>query len=283
MNYVDRKKIVITGATSGVGRETAKGLARQGGEIIILARNLDKSKALAEEIEAISGRAPNIFIADLSIMEEVKNAAEQIKAAYPVIDILINNAGLIKDNKEFTKEGFESTLAVNHLAPFLLTHLLLPTLESASEAKIINVASEAHKMGRANLEDINYKNSKFKPMQVYGDTKLYNILFTKKLAAKYKDETINAYALHPGFVNSGFGHNLGLAADVLLFLLRPFMISARKGALTSLHVANLPFNKNESGQYYKNSKAKKPNRRASDKQLADQLWLVSNRLLQQWL
>jgi len=180
MNYVNGKKIIITGATSGVGKATAKELARQGAEIIIVARNPNKIKSLSSEIEKITGKSSAFYLADLSKMQEVKKAAEQIKADYPAIDMLINNAGLVMNKRETTEDGFEYTLAVNHLAPFLLTNLLFTTLEAANEAKIINVSSEAHKMGRDNLQDFNYENSKYKPMRVYGDTKLYNILFTNQ-------------------------------------------------------------------------------------------------------
>jgi len=283
MNYLKGKKIIITGATSGVGKATAKELAKQGAEIIIVARNLDKIKSLSSEIEQLTDIAPSFYLADLSKMPEVKKAAEQIKADYSAIDILINNAGLVMDKKEITEDGFEYTLAVNHLAPFLLTNLLLPTLKAANQAKIINVSSEAHKMGRPNLQDLNYQTCKFKPIRVYGDTKLYNILFTKKLAALLNSENVNTYCLHPGFVNSNFGHNLGIAAEVILFFLRPFMISAQKGARTSISVANLPFDKKDNGVYFKNSKPKKPSSSANDKQLADQLWINSKNLLQPWM
>jgi len=283
MNYVNGKKIIITGATSGVGKATAKELARQGAEIIIVARNPNKIKSLSSEIEKITGKSSAFYLADLSKMQEVKKAAEQIKADYPAIDMLINNAGLVMNKRETTEDGFEYTLAVNHLAPFLLTNLLFTTLEAANEAKIINVSSEAHKMGRDNLQDFNYENSKYKPMRVYGDTKLYNILFTNHLAVQLNTNNVNVYCLHPGFVNSNFGHNLGIAAEVILFFLRPFMISAEKGARTSIDVANLPFGKKFKSVYFKSSKPKKTSSLANDKQLAEQLWLKTKSLLEPWM
>jgi len=283
MYEINGKRILITGATSGVGKETAKALAAQGANLIIIARNVSKSKKLSDEIAQISNKNPAIYIADLSLMQEVKNATQRIKADFSDIDILINNAGLVMGDRKETKEGFEYTLAVNHLAPFLLTRFLLPLLEKRAETKIINVASEAHKMGNPNLHDFNYQNSKFKPMRVYGDTKLYNILFTKKLAAILQDKNTNPYCLHPGFVNSSFGHNLGTGTGLLLFLMRPFMINAKKGAHTTMHVVNLPFDKNDSGLYFKNSKPKNPSKMGNDKQLADELWLKTEEVLKPWL
>lgn len=283
MDQVKGKRVLITGATSGVGKETAKALAEQGAQLLILARNVNKSKQLSDEISKISNKTPAIYVADLSVMQEVKNAAEKIKADFPSLDMLVNNAGLVKRKRESTRDGFEYTLAVNHLAPFLLTRLLLPLLNVQPESKIINVASEAHRMGNPDLQDFNYENSKFKPMRVYGDTKLYNILFTQKLAALLKDKSTNAYCLHPGFVNSNFGHNLGPVAEIMLFFMRPFMINSKKGAQTTLYVANLPFDKNDSGLYFKNKKPEMPAQPANNKQLAEELWLKSEEALKQWL
>lgn len=274
---------MITGATSGVGKATAIALAKQGANLIILARDVGKSKTLSDQIEQLTNKLPAMYIADLRNMLEIKNAAEKIKADFPTIDILINNAGLIMGKRVLTKEGLETTFAVNHLAPFLLTNLLLPILYDTPKSKIINVASEAHHMGNRDLRGFNNQKGKFKPMVVYADTKLYNILFTKKLATLLKDKNTNAYCLHPGFVNSNFGHNLGLGAEIMLFFMRPFMIDAKKGAQTTLHVANLPFDKNDNGLYFKNSKPKKPSKTASDEHLADELWLQTEKMLKMWL
>lgn len=277
------KSIVITGATSGIGKVTATRLAERGHQLIFVSRNKDKANQLAEQISSQDHLKPTIYIADFSEMNQVKEAALQIRQDFKKIDILINNAGLVNIKKIVTKDGFEHTLAVNHLAPYLLTHTLLDLIQSAEQGRIINVASNAHKYANPDLNDLNYQHRSFQPMYAYCNTKLYNIWYTYKLAEKLKNTSTTVNSCHPGFVASSFGHNMGKGAKVIMKLLRPIMISAEKGAQTTIFLATEPGLLQTSGEYFVRKKTRVPSSLARNESLADRLYQKTEALLKPFL
>lgn len=268
----DSTLALVTGATSGIGRETAFALAEKGYSLILVSRNEEKAQKLIDDIHARQIQVPIYhYQADLSQLKQVEKVANQIKDDFPKIDILINNAGLVNQQKVYTPEGFEYTLAVNHLAPFLLTIMLIELLKKSEEGRIINVSSNAHKMARPDWGDFNYEKRKYHPMYVYGDTKLYNILFSQKLSELLKESTVTVNSLHPGFVNSNFGKQSKIWRTVLIFM-RPFMINPEKGAQTTVYLATEASVSEETGRYYVNKKPKSPSGLAKDPQVAELLW-----------
>ncbi len=269
------KTIIITGATSGIGRATAKKLSEQGNEIILIARDLNKGQTVAKEIQSV-GKI-QVFVGDLASLKSIHNVSNEILDAGITPDILINNAGGIFNNKIFTEDGFEWGFQINHLAHFYLTKRLLPEILKKPEAKIINLSSEAHKFGKIDFENLNGEKS-FSGMRQYGATKLMNLLFTKSLHEKLKVSGINSYAVHPGVVRTGFGsNNTGILA---LFNKMPFILTPDKGAETSIFLATEKVEKLESGAYYKKSKVTPTTGQSLDLKIAEQLWNISEELLE---
>lgn len=272
------KTTVITGATSGIGEATALALAKKGHALYLLVRNRKKGEQLRQSLIAQTDNK-NIFVVecDLSDLSNVTKAADELKAKLFNINVLINNAGGIFDKREISKDGFEMTFAVNHLGHFLLTMSLMPLLEKG-QARIINVSSEAHKIGKPDFDDLN-RDRLYSGFKAYGTAKLFNIYFTRSLAEKYADKGITAYALHPGLVNTGFGTGLSGFGKILMWLARPFMISAEKGAETTIYLATQPKIETKSGRYFKKKKATKTSAIARDKNARNRLWAISEKLI----
>jgi retinol dehydrogenase 12 len=269
------KIALITGATSGVGFASAKALASQGFKIVILARNQEKAVKTVSLLRKLSPAAHIDFVmGDLSDLSSIKSAAIDFKAKYQTLDVLINNAGGIFNTFEKTKDGFEWGFQVNHLGHFYLTHLLRKELLSSDEPRVINLSSEAHKMGKFDIENLNCE-KKFSGWGQYGSTKLMNILFTKGLVKNF--EKINAYAVHPGVVKTGFGSNNG--GLLKYFSWMPFLITAEQGAETSVHLATAPIAKLKNGYYYKKSVPASIAKSGIDPNYRDQLWDASLALL----
>ena len=272
------KITVITGATSGIGSATATALAQQGHTLYMLVRNVRKGEALKHDIIAKSGNKDVYVIqCDLADLQSVRRAADELKARLAEINVLINNAGGIFDRREVSKDGFEMTFATNHLGHFLLTTELMPLLKNG-KARIINVSSEAHKMGPADFNDLQAERS-YSNFKAYGAAKLFNIYFAKSLAEKYGSEGITAFSLHPGIVNTGFGTGLSGLGKLLMWLGKPFMIDAEKGAETSVYLATEPGIEAQSGLYFKKKKVAKPAAAANDTAARNKLWDVSEQLI----
>lgn len=268
---------LVTGATSGIGKVTARELVRQGHHVILLARNAEKAARVRQDFQAIarSGQRVDVLLCDLSDLSQVRRAAGEFLQRYDHLDLLINNAGLLfGKQREESADGFEMTLATNYLGPFLLTSLLLPALQKSPAARIVNVASMAYRFSNPNLADLNQEQD-YSPLWQYGNTKLYNILFTQELARQLRERkisTIVTNSLHPGAVASGFGSDSGGWLTLLTTLGRPFMISTEQGARTTLFLATNPVGGQVSGGYFDKEKAKavKHDFTAPDK--ARQLW-----------
>jgi len=269
---------IITGATSGIGEQTALALAKKDHALYLLVRNTEKGFQLKHKLEAETGNQ-HIFVVqcDLADMQSVNDAAEELKAKLFAINVLINNAGGIFNERELTKNGFEMTFAVNHLGHFLLTKLLMPLLEKG-HARIINVSSDAHKAGKPAFDDLQAVQG-YSSIKAYGMAKLFNIYFTKSLTEKYADKGITAFALHPGIVNTGFGAGTSGLVKALLWLARPFMISAEKGAQTSVYLATASKLDKLSGQYFIKQKVAQPAQLANDEAARNRLWEISEQLV----
>ena len=275
------KICLITGANSGIGQVTARELARQGAHIIMLCRNEEKAQRAKEEIlTACDHDKVDIVLADLASTEQIKTAAEHIKREYTKIDVLNNNAGLLMGNqRELTQDGFEMTFGVNHLAPFLLTHLLLDQVLASGRGNIINVSSDAHRFADLSFKNLQYQNGGYAGWKAYCRSKLCNILFTRELSRRLGGSCMVTNALHPGAIASGFGNGVSGIGGVMMRLARPFMISEEKGAETSIYLATSGEGYTVSGKYFKNKKIVEPTKEARSDYNAKRLWEVSEELL----
>jgi len=263
-------KIAITGATSGIGKEKVKALAPKCEHIFLLVRDEAKARELIQSIASQPDKFTVIYC-DLSDLKSVSKAAATLSQQTTDLDILINNAGGIFPLKKITADGHELTFSVNHLGHFLLTYLILPLLTYGKGGRVINVSSEAHKGARVDKNDLELKD-KFSSFKAYANAKLFNILFTKSLAEKYGHKNLMAFSLHPGVVNTNFGHQFNGGLKLLLFLAKPFMISPREGAKTGIFLAITQALPGKNGDYFKNSKVAKITSTASSRPLRDLLW-----------
>ena len=272
------KNILITGATSGIGRAAALELSRLGGNIFFIARNKKKADELSEEIEKLSGKTSKAIMADLSSQKDIIKAANEFRSFNIPLHVLLNNAGLINMERKETVDGFEEVFALNHLAYYSLTQLLLDSIKNGTSSRIVNVSSGAHAFVKGfNFDDVQSLNS-YKPFQVYGYSKLANILFTKKLASLLKDEDITVNCLHPGVVGTAFGQNNGSLQKVLFFIAKPFIRSPEKGAESSVYLCSSPEVSNTTGEYFYNCKIEKTTKWAKSEEDADRLWSLSREL-----
>ena len=276
MFNIKNKNILITGATSGIGRSTVLALSSMGASVTFIARNKDKAEILLKELNTKSQNKAAYILADLSSQKEVKSAAKEYLKMNRPLDILINNAGLINLKRRETIDGFEETFAVNHLAYFSLTNLLIDKLKESESARIINISSGAHQfVKRMNFDDIQSEKN-YKPFKVYSYSKLANILFTRKLSEILKDDNITVNCLHPGVVATGFASQNDSKFQKFLFKLsKPFMRSSNKGAETSIYLSSSDDVSDVSGKYFYNSKVSKISSGASNEEDTERLWRIS--------
>ena len=274
--------ILVTGATSGIGKVTATVLAQQGAHVVLLARSADKAATTQREIQAAAGHnRVDVLLADLSDLGQVRRAAAEFNAHYPRLDVLVNNAGLIFGAKrQLSADGNELGVATNHLGPFLLTALLFDKLKASPAARVVNVASEAYHIARPDLTDFQSERG-YGGLRVYANTKLYNILFTQELARRLRAHgiaNVTTNALHPGVVASSFGNSSGGLLGFLTQLGRPFMISVEKGAETSIFLASAPEVAATSGGYFDKKRTEPVKHGFNTPEHARQLWELSEQL-----
>jgi len=271
--------VLVTGGTAGIGWATAVGLASRGAHVAVTGRNRSRADNAAREIHAAGSATVDVFIADLSSQTGVRQLAEEVQRTLPRIDVLINNVGGYWHTRHATADGLERTFAVNHLAPFLLTRLLLDLLTEPGHARVVNVASNAQALGRIDFDDLQGERG-YSGATAYNQSKLANVLFTYELARRLRGTTVTANALHPGLVNTAFGaEDPGIAQRLLVPLVRPFMKSTAKGAATSIHLAATRELEGVTGCYFANLKPKRSSARSYDKAAAARLWQVSSVLV----
>jgi len=269
---LQNKTAIITGATSGIGRVTAIAIAREGARLVLPVRSIEKGKALQDEIEKETGNTSiEIMHCNLASLDSVRKFSEDFQKKYDKLHLLINNAGLWESKRKESDDGFEMNFAVNHLAPFLMTNLLLDTIKKSAPARIIGVSSTAHKYGKMRFSDLEGKKS-WGSMQSYGQSKLANILFTRRLAKELEGSGVTANCLHPGVVNTQLFNKLPGFIQKVSSL---FMITPEKGAQTSIYLATSPEVENITGEYFDKKKIAKTTAHARDMQVADTLWEAS--------
>lgn len=275
---MDGKVCLITGATGGIGLETAKALGRLGATVVLVGRDPARTQAAVDAVnQAVAGARVDTILADLSSLQAVRALADTFLSRYSRLDVLLNNAGLIIDQRQVTVDGLEATLATNHLAPFLLTHLLLDTLKASGPARVINVSSDVHRIGKLDFNDLQSER-RYDGFRVYATSKLANLLFTHALAKRLEGTPVTTNAVHPGVVRSGFGHNTQGYFRWIVKLGGPFFLSAAGGARTSIYLASSPEVDGVSGKYFIRCRKRKPSAAARDDALAEQLWRESARL-----
>lgn len=272
---------LVTGATGGIGYETALGLARLGARVAIVGRDPGKLQACADRIRAaVPGAAVEPHRADLSAQAEIRRLAGALRSAYPRLDVLVNNAGAIFDRRTLTVDGIERTWALDHLGYVLLTLELLDTLkESAAtggKPRIVNVASAAHYRGHIDFDDVEGAR-RYRAMGAYAQAKLGNVLFTYALARRLRGSGITVNAVHPGVVNTGFAKNTSGLLGAAWALMRPFLITPEKGARTSLRVASDPGLDGVTGRYFSHGRPKVSSAESRDEAVQERLWALSLR------
>ena len=269
------KVCLITGATSGIGQVTARELAKMGGTVVITARNQTKAEQAIEKIRSEAGsRKVEGLVADLSSQTEVRSLASEFKRHYDRLDVLINNAGAIYMRRTESSDGIEMTFAGNHLAPFLLTNLLLDMLERSAPARIINVSSNSHEGQVIDFDDIQCQHN-YQFMRAYGKSKLDNILFTYELDRRLAGSGVTVNALHPGFVGTNMGANNGWIVRLFLPSTRLWAISSQDGAETSVYLASSPEVERVSGEYFYQKQSIPSSQYSQDEEIAKRLWQVS--------
>jgi NAD(P)-dependent dehydrogenase (short-subunit alcohol dehydrogenase family) len=267
--------ILVTGATNGIGKETARGLARMGAQVVIIGRDATKTEAVLQELRSSTGN-PRIhaLLADLSLQQEVRRVAEEFLSQYSRLDVLINNAGTVYQKRVITSEGFEATWALNHLSYFLLTHLLLERIRQSTPARIVNVSSSAHAFGKIAFDDL-LAEKRYAGFDRYGMSKLGNVLFTTELAARLEGSGITVNAVHPGFVPVTFQNKATVGFRLFLMMTKPFAKTPEQGAATSIYAATATELATVTGKYFANSREKTVAKRAQDQELARRVWELS--------
>lgn len=267
---------VVTGATSGIGRATALALARMGAHVVIVSRSPQKCAETAAQIAQAGGSATPIA-ADLSSQRGVRSVAEQIRARFPRVDVLVNNAGAIFGERRLSEDGIEMTWALNHLSYFLLTHLLLDALKAAPMARIVNVSSDAHfAVRRIPFDDLNFERQPYRAFSAYSLSKLANVMFTYALARRLEGTHITVNALHPGAVATNFGRELGgWWGWVFRVLVSRFALSPEQGAQTSIYLASAPEVAQQSGLYFDRCKPKRSSLLSYNRDAQERLWAIS--------
>ena len=234
------KVVLITGGTSGIGRAAATALATMGAEVVVTGRNRERGEAALEEIRRKAGSENvSLMLADLAVQSEVRGLAKKVRENHDRLDVLVNNAGVVLTERTETPDGLEATLAVNHLAPFLLTNLLLDLLIKSAPSRVITVSSEARRGAKIDFDDLQSERN-YRGFPVYGMTKLANILFTYELAERLRESGVVANCVHPGAVNTNFAQNNRGPMTLLFRAFKPFMRSPEKGADTIVYLAIAP-------------------------------------------
>jgi retinol dehydrogenase 12 len=276
---VQGKVCLVTGATAGIGKETARELARQGATVIVVGRSEEKAKSTVNEIRQETGNASvEWMLADLSVQEEIRRLAETFKSRYQRLDVLVNNAGAVMMARQESRNGIEMTFALNHLNYFLLTNLLLDVLKQSAPSRVVVVSSDAHRGGKMHWDDLQLKRG-YNGWKAYAQSKLANVLFAYELARRLEGTGVTANALHPGFVASNFfSTNNGSWTRFVRPLLHLAAISVERGAETSVYLATSPEVEGVTGKYFADKKETRSNGASYDVEAQRRLWEVSEEM-----
>jgi NAD(P)-dependent dehydrogenase (short-subunit alcohol dehydrogenase family) len=272
------KTVLITGGTSGIGKETALGLARMNATLVIVGRDKERTVGAVEEIKKTTGNDKvDHYLCDMASLAEVRKLASDFLSDHSRLDVLFNNAGAINSKRTLSKEGYELTFAVNHLAHFLLTELLMDILKKSAPSRVITTSSAAANIGHMHFDDLMLERN-YTGFKAYGQSKLANQLFTYELARRLHQTKVTTNCLHPGTVRTGFAMNNSGALKVGMALFRPFMISAKKAAETPIYLASSPEVQDVTGKYFEKKMLKEPPKAATDLEAASRLWEISEKL-----
>jgi NAD(P)-dependent dehydrogenase (short-subunit alcohol dehydrogenase family) len=275
-NELKGQTCVVTGASGGIGRETARALAGRGARVVLVCRDQVKGEAARADIAAGGGEV-DLELCDLSSQASIRELAGRLQRGHARIDVLVNNAGLILPTRSTTVDGFETTFATNHLGYFLLTTLLLDLLRASAPARVVNVSSEAHRGATLDFDDLQSERS-YSSWTAYGRSKLANIYFTYELAERLRGSGVTANCLHPGVVASGFGRGKPGIMRWAVTIARPFMINEAKGAATSIYLASSPEVEGVTGKYFAREREKRSSAVSYDVGARRRLWEASEAL-----
>ncbi len=276
------KTCLVTGATSGIGKVTAAALAAQGAEVVIVGRNAPKTEATARQIRAQTGNdAVHFLLADFSDLSQVRALAAAYQKQFSRLDVLVNNAGAFFNARHVTPYGVEATFLVNHLAPFLLTNLLLETIQNSAPARIVNVASDANVYGTLDFDDLTFKRFYF-GFWAYSRSKLANVLFTYELSRRLQGRGVTVNALHPGHVATDiFSTDFSIFGPALKKIVSWFSLTPEQGADNSIYLACAPEVEGVTGKYFVERQPAPSAPLSYDEKLARQLWKVSEKLMEE--
>jgi retinol dehydrogenase-12 len=269
---------VVTGATNGIGRATAHALAAMGATVVVHGRNATAVDAVRGAItQATRNTQVTGVVADFAALADVRRMARELASRHGRIDVLVNNAGTMSRDRKTTTDGFEWQFGVNHLAPFLLTNLLLDTLKASDSGRIVTVASRAHRRGKIDFDDLQLERARYSGLRAYSASKLANILFTLELSRRLADTSVTANSLHPGVVATNiFGG--GIVGKLIALLGRRFLLSPTEGAATSVYLASSQDVAGVTGKYFDKCREATPTSAARDASAAARLWEISERL-----
>ncbi len=274
---IENRVCMVTGATAGIGKATAIGLADMGATVIVVGRNRTKAEAVASEISSTTGNARiETLVADFSSLEQVRLLAAEFKARFDRLDVLVNNAGLVTQARQESADGYELMFVVNYLAQFLLTNLLLEPLQAAAPARVVNVSSVGYKRGVIDFEDLQSEQS-FDHRRAYYQTRLAMVLFTLALARRLEGSGVTANVLHPGIVKTSLSHDY-MANPIFRFFEQLIAVSPETGAQTSIYLATSPEVDGVTGNYFEKGQSKPVNEMARSQGLQERLWEVSETL-----
>lgn len=274
--FMNRKTCIVTGATSGIGYGIAAGLATKDFTLILIGKDAEKGKTIVRQLISSSGnQSITYYNIDLSSQQQIRETAQAIRTNHPSIDVLINNAGVWTSNYELTVDGVEKQLAVNHLAYFLLTHLLYPAIAQSPDGRVINIGSDSHKYGRINFNNLNLENE-YHGLKAYGQSKLANLLFTYELHRQKKEDHVSVYCVQPGLVKTDIGVKHTNPFHAFMWKLRRLSgMSPEKAAETAIYLATAKEVAGQSGLYWDKCKPKPSSARSKNIEDAQRLWQMS--------
>ena len=276
---LDGRVCVITGATSGVGYQTAKHLVQGGAHLVIVCRNCDKAGRVKQELEAAFHTQVDVIQADFSRLFEVRKAADFLLANYPYIDVLINNAGIHNTTRTLTEDGIETVFAVNHIASFFFTRLLLPKMLESTPSRIIQINSEGHRFGGLDINDLNWDKRRYKGLQGYGASKVAQLLTVWEFCDQLKGTGVTINAVHPGEVKTNIGMNNGFFYRLYnRYIIRWFLKDAATSGSAIYYAAAAPEMAEVSGEFFNQTIPEKPAAHALDRELGKKVWAISEKL-----